>query len=100
MPLETLPWDVVDHLTSDSAVAAYLDACLVDGDPRLVGAALGDIVRAKGITDLSVRTGLPEAALARSLSGEDIPDLTTVMKVVAILGLQLGARRTPAADAA
>lgn len=57
MPLDTLPWDVVDHLTSDSAIAAYLDACLEDGDPKLVGAALGDIARAKGIADLSARRG-------------------------------------------
>ncbi len=45
MPLKTLPWDVIDHLTSDEAVAACLDACLEDGDPKLVGAALGDIAR-------------------------------------------------------
>ena len=45
MPLKTLPWDVIDHLTSDEVVAACLDACLEDGDPKLVGAALSDIAR-------------------------------------------------------
>ena len=34
MPLEMLPWDIADHLTNDDAIAAYLDACLDDGDPK------------------------------------------------------------------
>ena len=100
MPLDTLPWDVVDHLTSDKAIAAYLDACLEDGDPKLVGAALGDIARAKGIADLPARTGLDDALLDRSLSGEDVPAFATIVKVAAALGLQLAARPLPTADAA
>ena len=100
MPLKTMPWDVIDHLGSDSAIAAYLDACLEDGDPKLVGAALGDIARAKGVTDLAARTGLPDAVLGRALSGEEVPDFATIVKVIAALGLQLGARLAPAATAA
>ena len=100
MPLKTLPWDVVDHLTSDNAIAAYLDACLVDGDPKLVGAALGDIARAKGITDLAARTGLQEFVLRQSLTGEDVPEFATIAKVAFALGLQLGVRLAPTADAA
>lgn len=98
MPLKTLPWDIVDHLVSEDAIAAYLDACLEDGDPKLVAAALGDIARAKGITDLAARTGLSAAALQRSLSGEDVPEFATVLKVIEALGLQLAAR--PKAHAA
>ena len=51
-------WDITDHLASDGAIAAYLDACLEDGDSNLVAAALGDFARAKGVTDLAERTGL------------------------------------------
>ena len=98
MSLKTTPWNATDHLASDAAIAAYLDACLEDGDPKLVGAALGDIARAKGITDLAVRTGLPAAVLERALSGSDTPEFTTILKVVEALGLQLGVRL--AADAA
>ena len=99
MPLKTHPWDVVDHLTSDAAIAAYLDACLEDGDPKLVGAALGDIARARGITDLDVRTGLPVADLERALSGIEVPAFATILRVVEALGLQLASRPKPA-DAA
>ena len=92
MPLKTLPWDIVDHLTDDDAIAAYLDACLEDGDPKLVAAALGDIARAKGVSDLAARTGLSAATLQHSLSGDDVPAFATILKVVEALGLRLAAR--------
>lgn len=99
MPLKTLPWNVADHLGDDDAAAAYLDACLEDGDPKLVAAALGDIARAKGITDLAARTGLPADALDRALSAHGDPEFSIVLKIVAALGLQLAARQK-AAEAA
>jgi len=39
-------WDVVDHLQTDEDMALYLEACLEEGDPVLIVAALGDIARA------------------------------------------------------
>ena len=99
MPLKTLPWDVANHLTSDQAIAAYLDACLEASDPKLVGAALGDIARAKGITDLPKRTGLSETDLRQALSGDRVPEFATIVKVAVALGLRLGARSV-SADAA
>jgi probable addiction module antidote protein len=96
MPLKTLPWDVVDHLVSDDAIAAYLDACLDDGDPKLIAAALGDIARAKGVTDLAARTGLSAATLERCLSGDEVPAFSTILKVVEALGLRLAARQKSA----
>jgi len=50
---ETQPWDVVDHLKSEEDMIAYLDAALEDGDPALIVAALGDIARAKGMTEVA-----------------------------------------------
>ncbi|MEO8248864.1 MAG: addiction module antidote protein [Burkholderiales bacterium] len=46
----TTPWDPAEHLQSDEDMAAYLEAALEEGDPALVSAALGDIARAKGMT--------------------------------------------------
>ena len=43
--IATTRWDVVDHLQTDEQVAAYLEAVLEDGDPRLIVAAIGDIAR-------------------------------------------------------
>ena len=92
MPSRTLSLDVVDHPRGEAAIAADLDACLEDGDPKLVAAALGDIARAKGITDLAARTGLSDAAVTASFSGEPVTDFSVILKVVGALGLQLAAR--------
>ena len=60
---ETRPWDIVDSLTDEDRIAAYLEAVLEDGDPELVAAALGNIARAKGMTDMARRTGLGRQSL-------------------------------------
>jgi probable addiction module antidote protein len=39
-------FDAATYLKSEKAMAAYLNACLEDGDPALIAAALGDIGRA------------------------------------------------------
>lgn len=49
----TIPWDPAEHLETEEDTAAYLEAALDDGDPTLVAAALGDIARAKGMTQVA-----------------------------------------------
>ena len=87
----TQPWDVAEHLETEEDMAAYLEAVLQEGDPALVAAALGDIARAKGITQIARETGLGRASLYKALSPEGNPELATVLKVVRALGLQLHA---------
>jgi probable addiction module antidote protein len=55
---ETKPWDPAEHFASDEDMAAYLEAALEDGDASLVAAALGDIARAKGMSDVARDAGL------------------------------------------
>ena len=74
-------------------MAAYLEAALEDGDPNLVVAALGDIARSKGMTNIARETGLGRESLYQSLSIDGNPEFVTVLKVVQSLGLQL--RVTP-----
>lgn len=96
-PIETRLWDPVEHLQSPEDMAAYLDAALEDGDPAVVSAALGDIARAKGMSDIARATGLGRASLYKALSPDGRPELATVLKVVRALGLRLGS--TPDATA-
>ena len=91
MPLETTPWDPSEHLDSPEAIAAYLDAALEDGDPALISATLGDIARAKGMSQLARETGLSRESLYKALSGDRAPSFDTILKVVAALGLKLRA---------
>ena len=55
---KTSRWDVADSLKTKEDIAAYLDAALDDGDPDLLKAALGDIARAKGMTEIAEAAGL------------------------------------------
>ena len=59
----TTPWDPADHLKTDEEMASYLDAALEEGDPTLVAAALGDIARGKGMTQVVRDPGLGRASL-------------------------------------
>ena len=90
----TLPWDPAEHLQSEEDMAAYLEAALEEGDPSLVAAALGDIARAKGMTQLARETGLGRESLYKALSPSGNPEFATVLKVIGALGLRLHA--TPA----
>lgn len=88
---ETFPWDAAEHLETEEDMAAYLEAALEDGDPSLVAAALGDIARAKGMTQIARESGLGRESLYKALSPEGNPELATVLKVVRVLGLRLHA---------
>ena len=89
MPLKTRGWDAAETLKTREDIAAYLDAVLDDGDPDLLKAALGDIARAKGMTELARTAGLGRANLYKALSPEGNPEFATVAKVLRALGLRL-----------
>ena len=82
-------WDVVKHLKTSKDDVRYLDACLAEGDPSLVVAALGDIARARGMSQVARDTDMSRESLYRSLSGEGNPEFATVMKVIKALGIRL-----------
>jgi DNA-binding phage protein len=78
MGLETKRWDVTEHLDSDEAVLAYLEAVFEDGDPQLIAAALNDVARARGVT-------VPEGLSPNS-------DFSAVVRTVKSLGFELTAK--------
>jgi probable addiction module antidote protein len=92
MPTRTKPWDAAEHLDSPQAIAAYLSAVMEDGDPQLVAAALGDVARARGMTQLARDTGLSRESLYRSLSADGRPEFTTVVRVLNAFGVRLDAQ--------
>jgi probable addiction module antidote protein len=86
---QTHVWDAADHLETKEDIAAYLEAALEEGDPSLVVAALGDIARSKGMTQIARETGLGRESLYKALSLEGNPEFATVLKVLQVLGLRL-----------
>jgi probable addiction module antidote protein len=90
---KTTKYDVAEHLRTPEEMAAYLEACLeeANGDAAFIAKALGDIARAKGMTQVARDAGLSRESLYKALSGERSPGLDTVLKVIQALGLKLHA---------
>ena len=84
-------FDVAQHLHTPAEMALYLDACFEesDGDAAFIAKALGDIARAQGMTLVAKNAGLSRESLYKSLSGERVPDFSTILKVTKALGLKL-----------
>ena len=88
--LKLRKWDSAEHLKTDEDMAAYLEACLqeVGDDAAFIAQALGNIARAKGMTQLSKDTGLGRESLYKALSGDGNPSFATILKVTHALGLK------------
>lgn len=89
MATKTYRYDVVDHLRTPEDMALYLEMCLAENDDSLLAQALGDIARARGMGPLAAQTGLCRESLYRALSERGNPNLSTLHKVLAALGLKL-----------
>ena len=92
-------WDSAEHLKTDDDMAQYFEACLQEAgdDAAFVAKALGNIARAKGMSQLSRDTGLGRESLYKALSGEGNPSFATILKVASALGIRLHARAAPGA---
>ena len=89
MARKTRRWDAAETLKTKRDIAAYLDAVLEDGDPDLLKAALGDVARSKGMTEIAHATGLGRANLYKALSPDGNPEFATVARVLKALGLRI-----------
>jgi probable addiction module antidote protein len=82
-------FDAVDYLKTNKDMADYLNAVLEDGDPALFVAAIGDIAKAKGMMEISKKSGVTREALYRALKLGSQPRFETVAKVINALGMRL-----------
>lgn len=89
MSVKTRPFDPSEYLDTPEAVAEYLAAAFESEDPAVVADALGQVAKARGMSQLAAEAGLARPALYRSLSAEGRPELPTVMKVMHALGVRL-----------
>jgi len=91
--ITTTRYDSAEYLETPQDMAAYLEACLeiAEGDAAFIAKALGNIARAKGMTQVAKDAGLSRESLYKALSGERSPSFDTILKVIAALGLKLHA---------
>ena len=90
----TTRYDVAEHFRTPKEMAAYLEACFeeADGDAAFIAKALGDVARAKGMSQVARDAGLSRESLYKALSGERAPGFDTILKVIGALGLTLRAQ--------
>jgi probable addiction module antidote protein len=92
MALETKPWDPTEHLNSAEAIAAHVEAAFEDGDPALIAAVIGDVARARGMTQLAKEAGVSRETIYKAFSEGGNPTLETLTGVIRALGLKLTVR--------
>lgn len=84
-------WDAAKNLESVEEMAAYVEVAVGDGDPALIAAALGDVVRAQGMTQVARDEGLSLESFYKALSSDGNPEVATVLRFLLALGLRLRA---------
>jgi probable addiction module antidote protein len=86
-------YDVAEHLRTPKEMAAYLECVLEEsnGDASRVAKAIGDIARARGMSQVEKDSGLSRESLYKALSGERSPGIDTILKVISALGIKLHA---------
>ena len=82
-------FDPAEYLDSEEVISEYINAALEDGDPAIISAALGDVARARGMSQLSNETGVTRDGLYKALSPTGNPSFSTVQKVITALGLKV-----------
>ena len=85
-------FDTAKYLDSEAAVAAYLTDILEANDPALLAAALGDIARARGMSEIAKASGLTREALYKALRPDAQPRFDTISRVCTALGVRLVAQ--------
>jgi len=90
---KTTRYDVAEHLRTPKEMAAYLESVLEEsnGDASMVAKAIGDIARARGMSQVAKDSGLSRESLYKALSGERSPGIDTILKVISALGIKLHA---------
>lgn len=87
-------FDPSEYLGDDEAIAEYIRLAVEDGTPGLLAAALGDVARARGMTQVAEAAGLTREALYKALRPQAHPRFDTIQRVCKALGVKLTA--TPA----
>ena len=91
-------FDIAEYLKSEEDIAEYLNAVAEYDDPEFFQAALGDVARARGMTNMAKQTGLSRENLYRALSKDGNPRLKTLQKILDALGIEAVFRKKTPKD--
>ncbi|MFZ7128889.1 addiction module antidote protein [Avibacterium avium] len=80
-------FDVAEYLNDEDEMQLYLNEVLQEDSMELILSALGDIAKARDISQLSRETGISREGLYKALSGSGNPTFATILKVIKALNL-------------
>ena len=83
------PFDAADYLDDEETIAEYLTAALENPNPDVFLAAVRDVARARGMTQLAKDAGLGRESLYKALTPGAKPRYDTVLKLLQVLGIKL-----------
>ena len=86
---DLVEFDAAPYLSSETAITAFLTDILAANNSALLASALGDIARARGISEITRKSGLTREALYKALRPNAKPSFKTIAKVCAALGVHL-----------
>ena len=89
---ELSEFDAAESLNNEEDMAAYLTAVLEENDPARLAAALGDIARARGMSQIAKDSGITREALYKALRPGSEPRFETISRVCAAMGVRLVAQ--------
>jgi len=87
--LELAPFDASDYLDSEEVIAEYLAVALEDPDPNAFLAAVCDVAKARGMTQVAADAGLGRESLYKALRPGAQPRFETVRRLLAALNVRL-----------
>ncbi len=88
---KTTEFDISQYLDDKEIIAEYLTQVLKDGDMEELLQAVGNIAKAKGMSQIAKDTGLGRESLYKTFQVGAKPRFETVMKVLNSLGVKLQA---------
>lgn len=90
-------WEAAEQLRTEEDILLYLEACIEEngGDPKYIAKALGDVARARNMSQLAIEVDITRAGLYKALSGEGNPSFELITKVSNALGLRIGFTSAP-----
>jgi len=89
---ELAEFDAAPYLDSPQAIAAFLTDILEANDPALLASALGDLARARGMSEIAKASGITREALYKALRPDAQPRFDTIRRVCEALGVHLVAQ--------
>jgi len=94
--MDDLPeFDAAQYLDDQESVAVFLTGILEANDAALLASALGDIARARGMTEIAKAAGITREALYKALRPDSAPRFDTISRVCTALGVRLVAQPMP-----